>query len=86
MNANLAAIADAKLDPPDWTTDTVSVGWNGVTVDVDYTTSGDSIEIDGFTYGELSMEASDLPEHVIEQLTRAVRFELRDKAAMRDDE
>ena len=73
MNARLAAIADAKLCPPDWEEGTAVVGYAGTLITVYYSAGELGIEVDGVEHAGLTLEADDLSETMRDSLVRSLR-------------
>ena len=73
MSANLADIADAKLNPPDWEEGAAVVGYAGTPITVYYSAGELGIEVDGIEHAGLTLEAGDLSETMRESLVRSLR-------------
>ena len=80
MIANLADIADAKLNPPDWEEGTAVVGYAGTLITVYYSAGELGIEVDGIEHAGLTLEADDLSETMRDSLVRSLRtqFDMED--------
>ncbi len=81
MNARLAAIADAKLCPPDWEEGTAVVGYAGTLITVFYTIHDDGLDIDGIEHAGLVLEADDLSENMRNELVCCLRAQWDAEAA-----
>lgn len=80
MNARLAAIADAKLCPPDWEEGTAVVGYAGSLITVYYSAGELGIEVDGIEHAGLVLDADDLGDNMRESLVRSLRAQFDSEA------
>ena len=81
MSANLADIADAKLNPPDWEEGTAVVGYAGTLIAVYYSAGELGIEVDGVEHKGLTLEADDLSDTMRDSLVRSLRAQFDREAA-----
>lgn len=81
MSANLADIADAKLNPPDCEEGTAVVGYAGTLITVYYSAGSNDIDIDGIEHAGLTLDADDLSDTMRESLVRSLRAQFDREAA-----